>query len=69
VPGKIDHETMRIDMVRAAARVRPPVTINDLELEAQESSVMKIASGTLANLASACFLLRVAWRCHGGLLF
>jgi hypothetical protein len=32
---------VRINMARAAALVHPPVTIDDLELEAQVYSVMK----------------------------
>jgi hypothetical protein len=38
VGGEMDHETMRINMPRAAAPVHPPVTIGDFELEAQASS-------------------------------
>jgi hypothetical protein len=32
---------VRINMARAAALMHPPVTIGDLELEAQSYSVMK----------------------------
>ena len=41
VRGEMDHETMRINIARAAALVDPPVTIDDLELEAQDYTVMK----------------------------
>jgi hypothetical protein len=41
VPGEMDHQTVRINMARAAALVHPPVTVDDLELEAQVCSVMK----------------------------
>jgi hypothetical protein len=40
VRGEMDHETVRINVARVAALMHPPVTINDLELE-QEDSVMK----------------------------
>ena len=41
VRGKMDHETVRINMARGAALMHPPVTVGDLELEAQSYSVMK----------------------------
>jgi hypothetical protein len=46
---------VRINMARATALMHPPVTIGDLELEAQDCSVIKMAGSAeaLANLASA----------------
>ena len=41
VRGEMDHETMRVNMARAAALMHPTVTINDLEFEAQAYSVVK----------------------------
>jgi len=41
VRGEMDHQTVRINTARAAALMHPPVTIDDLELEAQAYSVMK----------------------------
>ena len=41
VHGEMGHETVRINMARAAALMHPPVTVGDLELEAQSYSVMK----------------------------
>ena len=77
VRGEMDHETMRINIARAAALVDPPVTIDDLELEAQDYTVMKWPE-PLTNLASTrksrraagkTSPLLVAWRCGRGLLF
>ena len=52
--GEMDHETVRINMVRAAALVHPPVTIDDLEFEVLHH---ENASGPLAHLASAEIVL------------
>ena len=41
VHSEMDHETVRINMARAAALAHPPVTIDDFELKAQDYSVMK----------------------------
>ena len=40
VRGEMDHETVRINTAHAAALMHSSVTIDDVELEAQEYSVM-----------------------------
>jgi hypothetical protein len=75
----MDHETVRINMACAAALMHPPVTIGDLELEAQEYSVMNSRSrsavgqlGQRSKLRSAAGkvrLLLIAWPCPSDLLF
>jgi hypothetical protein len=78
--GEMDHETVRINMARAAALVHPPVTVNDLELEAQDYFVMKwpvTLSATqlgeytkLRCAAGKAFLVfLLAWPCLSDLLF
>ena len=41
VRGEMDHETVRINMARAAALVHFAAGIDDFELEAHDYSVMK----------------------------
>src|SRR5215831_9939003 len=43
VRGEMDHETVRINVARAAALVHLAAGIDGLELDAHEYSVMKIA--------------------------
>jgi hypothetical protein len=69
---------MRINMARAAALMHPPVTIGDLELEAQYHSVVKIAALRPWQLGrrrksrravGKASLVLVAWPCLRVLLF